>query len=721
MKGEKESISKKPYRALEYLADGLLWINELGTIIHSNRNFMEVLGYQAEELINHKIFDLEFHSSPGSYSLHWKRLEKEEMMERQTFFLSSEEKLVPGTVRITLKGEDSIALWLISFQPFAPQNFELLDWCAGWNGIAGWQWDLLRGSLIVTPSFYSLFHLEKSGTVHRESIVELLKKRLNSVQLVSLTKALRELHHTRQPLEQELLFEWRGAVKNLFFRAEAIVKQEQVIQIRGFFREMKLKGERQQELSHYKNILDKIPQIVCWLTPECRFRYVNPAAVQQLGYSKSELLDGLRIMDIEVESTRKEWENRWAMLEDKDVLHVEGSFQRKKGSVFPVDIRLTRIHSGEEVLVSLVAHDISLERRKEARLRRALVEIDNLSQQLKEENIYLQKEVSSQYNFENIISRSPKYEKVFDQVKQVAPTDSTVLILGETGTGKELLARAIHRNSHRSERPLIKVDCGTLPKHLIESELFGHEKGAFTGAVKEKPGRFELADGGTLFLDEIGELPLELQHKLLRVLQEGEFTRVGGNQMLTVDVRIIVATNRNLREQVRKGDFRSDLFYRINIFPIYNLPLRGRPEDIPVLAEYFLRKYREKIGRKVRKIPDQAMEKLMQYDYPGNIRELESIIERAVILSSGEELSLNHWKPDGNAPEWETAPNQALAAKEETLLPFEEMQRRHILKALEKTNWRVSGKGGAAELLELNPQTLYSKMRKLDISRKKDS
>jgi len=299
---------------------------------------------------------------------------------------------------------------------------------------------------------------------------------------------------------------------------------------------------------------------------------------------------------------------------------------------------------------------------------------------------------------------------VLSQVAQVADTDATVLIMGETGTGKELLARAIHSFSEREEGPMIKVNCAALPENLIESELFGHEKGAFTGANQQRKGRFELAHQGTIFLDEIGELPLNLQSKLLRVLQEGEFERVGGTKTIKVDTRVIAATNRDLRSMAEKGEFREDLYYRLNVFPIKNLPLRERRDDIPVLVEHFTRKYNKKFGKTVEKASKADLKKLMNYDFPGNIRELENIVERAIILSPGKKLNLQSNLLTSVEEDSSVAPNDDFPS-------FEEMQKNHILEALEKTKWRVTGPKGAARLLRLNDRTLMSKMRRLGINR----
>jgi formate hydrogenlyase transcriptional activator len=331
--------------------------------------------------------------------------------------------------------------------------------------------------------------------------------------------------------------------------------------------------------------------------------------------------------------------------------------------------------------------------------------VRELKNKLQEETIYLQEEIKLTSNFEEIITKSPKFRKVLKDIEQVASTDSTVLIQGETGTGKELIARAIHNNSNRSDRLLIKVNCAALAPELIESELFGHEKGAFTGAYNKKAGRFELANKGTIFLDEIGELPLNLQVKLLRVLQEGEFDRLGGTKTITTDVRVIAATNRDLEKAVEKGDFREDLYYRLNVFPVFVPPLRERKEDIPVLIEFFVKKYASKAGRQIKETSDKVIKSLTEYHWPGNVRELENIIERAIVLCIGKRLIYGDWIPENKV---------GSGAKIPTL---EENERNHILKALEATNWRISGEKGVAKLLGMKRTTLESRMKKLGINR----
>ena len=355
------------------------------------------------------------------------------------------------------------------------------------------------------------------------------------------------------------------------------------------------------------------------------------------------------------------------------------------------------------------AHD-ELEQQVEERtveLRTALSEIKTMKDQLEAENIYFREETKLKGHFVNIIGQSDGLKYVLYRAEQVAPANTTVLILGETGTGKELIAAAIHNMSPRKERPLITVNCAALPANLIESELFGREKGAFTGADIRRVGRFEIAHGSTICLDEIGELPLELQAKLLRVIQHGEFERLGSSHTLKVDVRIVATTNRDLEKEVRKGRFRQDLYYRLNVFPITVPPLRQRKEDIPLLVQAFIERYSRKLGKQITSVQKKTMKTLQDYPWPGNVRELESIIERAVILCPGPVLQLADKLDISSSP---------ISSAIRTL---EEVERNQILKILSETRWRIEGKDGAAAILGLHPSTLRARMHKLGILRPK--
>jgi len=343
---------------------------------------------------------------------------------------------------------------------------------------------------------------------------------------------------------------------------------------------------------------------------------------------------------------------------------------------------------------------------------------------LQTQNEYLQEEIKQFHHFDEIVGRSATLNSVLDQVRLVSPADSTVLILGETGTGKELIARAIHFTSSRRERPLIKVNCAALPASLIESELFGHEKGAFTGATEKRIGRFELANGGTIFLDEIGELPPEVQIKLLRVLQEREFERIGASSAMRVDIRVIAATNRDLNQAVAESKFRRDLFYRLNVFPIVMPPLRQRPEDIPLLVHYFVQRHAARIGRSITQVPAATMARLTAYSWPGNIRELENVIERAVILSSGPDLELASELIPAIADTVRDTSMAGPATDTGTVTPpdrsLAHIEKEHILEVLERTNWRIGGPNGAAAILRLNASTLRSRMKKFGLERTRD-
>jgi formate hydrogenlyase transcriptional activator len=372
------------------------------------------------------------------------------------------------------------------------------------------------------------------------------------------------------------------------------------------------------------------------------------------------------------------------------------SSRRADGEEFPIEATFSPLEADGQKFYTIILRDVNDRRLAEQKLER-----------LQQEKGYLQEVINDDHNPGDFVSGSKVMRNVMEQVRMVARTDTPVLLLGETGTGKELLARAIHEYSDRSAAILVKVNCAALPAELIESELFGHEKGAFTGAIQQRKGRFELADGGTLFLDELGELSLSAQAKLLRVLQEQEFERVGGSETIRVDVRVIAATHRNLPEEIASGRFRSDLYYRLNVFPIEVPALRQRGADIPLLARFFLTKYAKKFGKHFDDIDPAGLDHLRHYSWPGNVRELQNVIERAVILSQGALLEIPPLQPS----------RVNIAAAPASLQTLEKVEREHILRTLEETAWVISGPKGAAAILGMNPNTLRSRMLKLGISR----
>ncbi len=424
---------------------------------------------------------------------------------------------------------------------------------------------------------------------------------------------------------------------------------------------------------------------------------IHPTDLQRLFPEDRDLVDigAQSFLGVPVWDSANQVAGHLAVLDDKPL--------GETGRAIPV-LRAFAARAGAEI-----------ERLKaDERLRQALAEVEALKNRLHAENVYLQEEIQGEHNFTEMVGGSPALLAALRQVEQVAATDSTVLILGETGTGKELIARGVHSRGARRDRPLVKVNCSAISAGLVESELFGHVKGAFTGALERRIGRFELADGGTIFLDEVGDLPLETQVKLLRVLQEREFEPVGSNRTLRVNVRVIAATNRDLQEAVAGGRFRADLFYRLNVVPIRVPPLRDRRTDIPQLVMFFLARFAKEFGKPVEVVSQATMERLVAYDWPGNIRELQNIIERAAVLSSGRVLELGpDLLPVGRRAE-------ALSGSGEPAgqaLTLEEMERRHIRGALERSRWVIEGPAGAARALGLHPNTLRSRMARLAITR----
>jgi PAS domain S-box-containing protein len=454
---------------------------------------------------------------------------------------------------------------------------------------------------------------------------------------------------------------------------------------------------------------------------------MNPFISELLGYTSEDML-GKTLWDSGIFIDPEVGREAFGELREKGYLHFEDLALVKKdgssitaefvGNVYTVDeqkvVRCNVRDITERKLLSDALQKVNNEleqrvERRTAELQSALAEIQKMKDQLEAENIYFRQETKMRYQFDNILGQSDGLKYVLYRVEQVAPTDTTVLILGETGTGKELIANAIHNMSPRKGRSLITVNCAALPANLIESELFGRERGAFTGADTTQVGRFEIANGSTIFLDEIGELPLEMQSKLLRVIQHNEFERLGSSRTIRVDVRIVAATNRNLEDEVKSGRFRQDLYYRLNVFPITVPPLRQRTDDIPLLVQAFVDRYARKLGKKITSIHKDTMRALLAYPWPGNVRELESRIERAVILCRGEVLQLGD--------ELDTS-STGVSIHADSL---EDTERVQILKILSETKWRIEGKDGAALILGLKPSTLRARMHKLGITRPEPS
>ena len=441
------------------------------------------------------------------------------------------------------------------------------------------------------------------------------------------------------------------------------------------------------------------------VSPDGTIVEINDFALSSLGYNKEELIGKPLTMLYAPESQQKMNELFNKLKEIGQISNEEFVLITKQGKRFIVLLNagVVRDKDGNIRYYTSVQIDITA-------YKQAMKEIEVLKNRLEEENIYLREEITNERGFSEIIGKSNALLYVLTKIQQVAGTKAAALIQGETGVGKELVARAIHKSSLLSGRPFIKVDCTSLPVNLVESALFGHEKGAFTGAELLRKGRFEVADGGTIFLDEIGELPLEVQSKLLRILEHGEFERVGSSQTIHVAVRVIAASNRNLLDEVNAGRFRADLFYRLNVYPITVPPLRSRREDIPLLVQHFVPKISARDGKEIDQVSPAVMDELMQYDWPGNVRELRNVLERSVITSVGRTL--------GFTEGLEQRKTEKTQAGSVTQLPtLAEVERQHILKVLDQARWRVSGPDGAAQILGINPSTLRFRMKKLHIKR----
>lgn len=461
--------------------------------------------------------------------------------------------------------------------------------------------------------------------------------------------------------------------------------------------------------------IERANDAILWHDCDAHIQQVNPAACDLFGYSREELL-GLTIQDINPSSTPKSWARFWKELQKKKVVVVEDDHRTRDGQIIPLETKVNFIeYKGREYAVSF-SRNISERKKNEEEKALAYQEICRLRNQLELENEYLQEEVSELQTFGDFVGQSPALQNILRQIEMVAPTNASVLITGESGTGKELIAHEMHKRSDRSLRRMIRVNCASIPRELYESEFFGHVKGAFTGAVKDRAGRFELAHEGTLFLDEVGEIPLGLQSKLLRVLQEGTFERVGDERTRNTDVRIIAATNRDLKREVDEGRFREDLYYRLNVFPIEVPPLRKRKEDIPLLAVHFLELTARKLNHPKPKLSQANMNQLQTYDWPGNVRELQNLIERAVITSQSNKLHFD--LPAVKTPQEASIQSSKNNQTGKRVLTFEEirqLERNNILAALKQTGGKVFGKGGAAELLDTRPTTLTSRIKRMGL------
>lgn len=699
--------------ASELLQAAAVWLASDGRILGVNNLFSKELGYSQEELKGKSIFQINPHINLMEWKKIWKSLEVTGSSDIESDHITADGKLYPIKMTAVMVdiGEEKVCVGIVKNLLELTRYKDMLELVTSMTKIGSYELDLVADELITTKEFYRVLEMEEATQpLSRECFRQLIKNRISEEELTKLEETTNAAIRDGVSTETEFaIINKNNITKHLKLFVYPLAKEGVTYKIYGAVQDITQQKASAQPLELTKYLIDNASEMIYWVKEDGRIRYSNQAFYTRMGYAEEEITH-LHIEDLVPDVREIGWSNVFALLKENQSLVLERNKKCKDGSLFPAQVLANYVEFQGDAFICKYVRDLSGIRKAEAELRQAFDEISALKGRLELENSYLQSEIEVEYNFNNIITSSESYKSVLQQVHKVANTNATVLITGETGTGKELLARAIHNNSNRGKRQMIKVNCAALPENLIESELFGHEKGAFTGAIQRKPGRFELAHRSTIFLDEIGEMPLELQTKLLRVLQEGEFERVGGSETLHCDVRVIAATNRNLEQMVQEGKFRQDLYYRISVFPIYNIPLRERKEDIALLIRHFVKKFSVKTGKSIDKIPRKAFEILEEYSFPGNIRELENIIERSVILSHQNVLN------------FDAIP---FKAKEKTTLEgngnshfksLEEIQREHILNALKKTQGRVSGPAGAARLLGLNDKTLFSKMAKLGIN-----
>ncbi|TDU34322.1 PAS domain S-box-containing protein [Gelidibacter sediminis] len=685
---------------VETLPYEVMWLDETGKLLYANEKFRNRLGYNKAELLKLSIFDINPTVTQESWAKHWATVKRE-----QTYYFKGSHKSKSGKfyevevfTQFFSNNRNNIICAIVNDISHSSFYKSLMDSTQDIANVGGWKLNLQDGSIIATTEALKIFNAEDSEALTPANIIHQFKDP------EKIKNLLRGVMRTSAAYDEVL--ETKGHPSK-FIRAVAkpVLKGDKVYKIVGVYQDITERQLKENNLQLFKEVIDNVEDLIYVFNRKGELIHYSVSVMNQLGYSKKQL-ESITIFKLDPTITEKWWKEHFNEIVDKGLLRFEWLALKTDGTKFPVEISANHLRYNGEDYNCAVIRNVTERKKRDLKLYEALEEIKSLKERLEHENEYLQEEISDKINADNIVCKSEIYSKVLEQVHLVAPTDTTVLITGESGTGKELLASAIHTNSLGKNRALIKVNCATLPKELIESELFGHKKGAFTGAVTDKVGKFTLADGGTIFLDEIGEMPIDLQSKLLRVLQEGEFDELGGTRTIKVDVRVIAATNRKLEDMIKEGTFREDLYYRLNVFPIYNIPLRERKEDIPLLAQFFLEKFSSKAGKAFKRLSKKTVDALMAYNYPGNIRELENLIERAVIVENGTTLNTGSWMPTTSGP-----------IKTAELLTFEEAQKQHIIEVLKRTDGKVSGVNGAAGILDMNAKTLFAKMKKLGIEK----
>ena len=552
------------------------------------------------------------------------------------------------------------------------------------------------------------------GYERREDMLGLRVSEIMPPSIPENAEAIKQVIRAGYTLRDFLSVEfYKGKKFIILNNIKGMIEDGKLLRIWGSGRDITAQKAAEDELrqaeQRYRNVADFTYDWETWENIDGSFNYVSPAFERITGYRVQQLIDHPGMLnEIILPDHFTQWqEHHQAEHDRKESAEIQFRIRTKSGEIRWIEHICQPVYGDKREYLGIRAsnRDITARKQAEIRLRSAYEEIEQLKNRLEDESDYLQEEIKLDHNFENIIGQSESIKYVLHRVQQVAPMDTPVIIMGETGTGKELLARALHKLSPRGKRALVKVNCAALPRELIESELFGREKGAFTGATTTQAGRFELARGSTLFLDEIGEMPLELQAKLLRVIESGEFERLGSPRPLHSNARIIAATNRVLEEEVQKGRFREDLWYRLKIFPITVPPLRERPKDIQLLVAWFVDQFARKMGKRATEISKHSMKMLQSYSWPGNVRELMHVVEAAIITAKGKKLNFE-------------LPQTADTALSD-VKSFEDMERDYILRVLKATDWKIGGKNSAASALKMHVNTLRSRMKKLGIKRPK--
>lgn len=667
MTTEKQELLDLYASSMSTTETGMMWLDRNGRILKHNKRLTDDLGYEKSELEARVLFEINPHLNLIAWRDLWKEMLANKFFEHKGEHITNSREVYPILMRGLLFniGDEPICCAFVreagnETRRFIKSNTKLPS---------------LTSSPISSPD---TFELSKSDIIEKfakdntgdliyafteEGYITYINKtavdRIGYSEKELLGKHISLINPETDPQRWQEFLAVMKKDRYLHFESEIYSKDDGAFPVEvsasyfndgdepfcfSFVKDLSVQKEKDARQKLYKITTDNAPTLICWVNKSADFIYANQVYLDFYGYTWDELKKTKAFEIVEGINSQKEWEEQyWAeFVKSKgDKHYIVADVKLNSGKVATTETYLFYNDEGEEEIICCLVKDITAQLAKEKELKDNLALQTKANARLQSVNLVLRDDADWKPDKHQIITQSKKYQKILKQLDRVAATSATVLITGETGTGKELLAKSVHFNSPRKDNVLVNVNCATISEGLFESQLFGHEKGAFTGAHVSRQGRFEVADGGTIFLDEIGEMPLHLQAKLLRVLQEGEFERVGSTTTRKTDVRVVAATNRDLERMVNEGKFREDLYFRLNVFPLHNLPLRDRKEDIPLLIQHFLRKYSKRINREITEVSAEGLEKMQAYNFPGNVRELENMVERAMILSDGKVLRLD--------------------------------------------------------------------------------